>query len=96
MSHNKPMLISRLQLKPLTGRTHQLRLHCASVDGLNLPIIGDRLYGKNHIRLCSDFRPDLPGLSAEKEGRMMLHAASLSFVHPGHQKRLTIDSAVPF
>ncbi|ANV85415.1 RNA pseudouridine synthase [Picosynechococcus sp. PCC 7003] len=37
----------RLKLKPITGRTHQLRVHCAHPDGLNNPILGDRLYG-NH------------------------------------------------
>ncbi|ANV88555.1 RluA family pseudouridine synthase [Picosynechococcus sp. PCC 7117] len=35
----------RLKLKPITGRTHQLRVHCAHPDGLNNPILGDRLYG---------------------------------------------------
>ena len=37
--------ISRLALKPVTGRTHQLRVHCANPDGLGLPMIGDELYG---------------------------------------------------
>ena len=37
--------ISRLALKPVTGRTHQLRVHCAHPDGLGLPMIGDELYG---------------------------------------------------
>jgi tRNA pseudouridine32 synthase/23S rRNA pseudouridine746 synthase len=32
-------------LKPLTGRTHQLRVHCAHPEGLGHPISGDRLYG---------------------------------------------------
>lgn len=32
-------------LRPLTGRTHQLRLHCAHADGLAMPILGDPLYG---------------------------------------------------
>ena len=31
---------------PQTGRTHQLRVHAAHPTGLNAPIIGDRLYGK--------------------------------------------------
>ncbi|MBV5260321.1 RluA family pseudouridine synthase [Synechococcus moorigangaii CMS01] len=35
----------RLKLKPITGRTHQLRVHCAHPDGLHNPILGDRLYG---------------------------------------------------
>jgi len=36
---------SRLHLFPLTGRTHQLRVHVAHPAGLGLPIIGDELYG---------------------------------------------------
>ena len=34
-----------VMLKPLTGRTHQLRVHCAHPDGLGMPILGDPLYG---------------------------------------------------
>ena len=34
-----------VQLHPLTGRTHQLRVHCAHQLGLNCPILGDTLYG---------------------------------------------------
>ena len=42
-----------LELSPLTGRTHQLRVHRAHPDGLASPIVGDRLYGTtNHPRLC--------------------------------------------
>lgn len=40
-----------LYLYPHTGRTHQLRVHCAHQDGLHLPIIGDDLYGKKSNRL---------------------------------------------
>ena len=36
---------TRLELRPLTGRTHQLRVHCAHPLGLSCPIIGDSLYG---------------------------------------------------
>ncbi|ARN77228.1 RNA pseudouridine synthase [Nonlabens spongiae] len=36
---------------PITGRTHQLRVHAAHKDGLNCPIIGDDLYGKRADRL---------------------------------------------
>lgn len=38
-------------LYPLTGRTHQLRVHCAHHDGLNAPIVGDELYGTPADRL---------------------------------------------
>ena len=34
-----------VDLYPLTGRTHQLRVHAAHPDGLNAPVAGDRLYG---------------------------------------------------
>ncbi|MBR4378800.1 MAG: RluA family pseudouridine synthase [Prevotella sp.] len=37
----------RVRLFPLTGRTHQLRIHCAHPDGLNRPILGDPLYGNS-------------------------------------------------
>ncbi|WP_153448960.1 RluA family pseudouridine synthase [Vibrio algicola] len=42
---------SKVYLYPKTGRTHQLRVHCAHIDGLNLPILGDDLYGKKANRL---------------------------------------------
>lgn len=54
---------TRIALYPQTGRTHQLRVHCAHADGLGIPIVGDRLYGT-------------------PAGRLMLHAESISFVHP--------------
>ncbi len=41
----------RINLYPHTGRTHQLRVHCAHADGLNNPIKGDELYGKRADRL---------------------------------------------
>ena len=40
-----------LELRPITGRTHQLRVHCAHPLGLGNPIVGDRLYGKPAERL---------------------------------------------
>lgn len=43
---------TRVRLYPITGRTHQLRVHCAHPDGLNTPIVGDELYGTPAHRLC--------------------------------------------
>src|SRR5690554_120892 len=37
--------MTRIELTPITGRTHQLRVHCAHSKGLNTPIKGDDLYG---------------------------------------------------
>jgi tRNA pseudouridine32 synthase/23S rRNA pseudouridine746 synthase len=42
---------TRIYLYPVTGRTHQLRVHCAFTDGLNTPILGDDLYGLKQDRL---------------------------------------------
>lgn len=42
---------ARVYLFPKTGRTHQLRVHCAHSEGLNTPIVGDDLYGTRANRL---------------------------------------------
>lgn len=57
-----------LELKPLTGRTHQLRVHCA--EGLGTPILGDGKYGGAAAHL--------DGLS----GTLHLHARALRLPHP--------------
>lgn len=55
-----------VRLIPLTGRTHQLRVHCAHRQGLGNPIRGDRLYGQRADRLylhaeCLEFVHPLTG-----------------------------------
>jgi tRNA pseudouridine32 synthase/23S rRNA pseudouridine746 synthase len=42
---------TKVLLTPHTGRTHQLRVHCAHAQGLNMPIVGDDLYGTRGRRL---------------------------------------------
>lgn len=42
---------TRVHFYPITGRTHQLRVHAAHKNGLNAPILGDDLYGKKQNRL---------------------------------------------
>ncbi|MNK97722.1 Ribosomal large subunit pseudouridine synthase A [compost metagenome] len=42
---------TKVRFFPLTGRTHQLRVHAAHPDGLNCPILGDDLYGQKANRL---------------------------------------------
>jgi tRNA pseudouridine32 synthase/23S rRNA pseudouridine746 synthase len=46
-----PGKIALVEFEPLTGRTHQIRVHAAHRDGLNVPILGDRLYGRPAARL---------------------------------------------
>ena len=42
---------TRIHFQPITGRTHQLRVHAAHALGLNHPIVGDDLYGQRSSRL---------------------------------------------
>lgn len=71
--------ITRMHFQPVTGRTHQLRVHSAHPKGLGLPILDDPLYG-----------------NGADPGKMKLHAAKLSFVHPVTGKQLTFNSPIPF
>jgi len=57
-----------LELTPLTGRTHQLRIHCAHVGS---GIIGDSLYGQDQLEVLG-----------QDGKRLLLHAHQLSFPHP--------------
>ena len=61
---------------PLTGRTHQLRVHAAHPDGLNAPIVGDRLYGGKGFPVTG------------YGSRLMLHAAEIRFIHPVTQEEM--------
>lgn len=72
---------SLVELAPLTGRRHQLRRHLAH---LRHPIIGDINYGDNKQ---NPFFIKRFGFK-----RLMLHAKSLSFIHPVTQQNLTIDA----
>jgi 23S rRNA pseudouridine1911/1915/1917 synthase len=66
-----------LRVRLETGRTHQIRVHLAAID---LPVAGDRLYGK---------RGEL-GLE-----RQFLHAARLAFPHPFSGERVEVRSELP-
>ena len=58
--------LSLLEVEPKTGRTHQIRVHLASIGH---PIVGDRLYGTKESRVKSQ----------AMGARLMLHALSLEF-----------------
>jgi len=75
--------ISLLELKPETGRTHQLRVHLSEIGH---PIVGDPLYGRA--------RAAPEGLSQILAGMkfQLLHAGKLSFLHPKSKKRLSFES----
>ena len=86
--------VTRVELIPHTGRTHQLRVHAAhphvttvgemgtldpaETPGLGLPIVGDELYSENPTT------------------RLMLHASMLTIYHPMTGKQLTFTAPIPF
>ncbi len=65
--------LSYIQAEPLTGRTHQIRVHLSESG---YPIVGDKLYGINK------YSDKYLKLISTKASRQMLHAYSLSFNHP--------------
>ncbi len=73
--------LTRVELTPETGRTHQLRIHCQL---LGHPILGCDLYGGLL----------LPG--TEQTPRLMLHASELRFVHPVSKEPIHGRNTSPF
>jgi 23S rRNA pseudouridine1911/1915/1917 synthase len=73
-----------------TGRTHQIRVH--SKD-LNLPVVGDPLYNRQHM-LPQSFSKDITA-QISSIGRQMLHAKSLGFEHPTTRKKLSFTAPLP-
>ena len=71
---------------PITGRTHQLRVHSAHTLGLGSPILGDMLYGGQ----CTAFQDS----TEPSPKRLHLHARSLSFTHPTTGEALTFSSDI--
>ncbi|MHA7813367.1 MAG: RluA family pseudouridine synthase [Phycisphaerales bacterium] len=87
--------VTRVELEPRTGRTHQLRVHAAhphvttvgtrgqkddaETTGLGHPIVGDELYG-----------------DPSNADRLMLHASMLTIHHPRTGKQMTFKASDPF
>lgn len=79
-THNSQLAL--LELIPLTGRTHQIRVH---LKYLGHPIVGDSFYaGRKRAREDRKFCP-----------RLFLHANFLEFNHPVNGKRLSFESPLP-
>lgn len=70
---------SLILCEPITGRTHQLRIH---LSAMGHPILGDIQYGK---RFRCPLHPE----------RQLLHAYSIAFIHPKTQQPIFVESPIP-
>lgn len=83
--------LSLVELDLKTGRTHQIRVHCAAIDH---PIIGDPVYFKRRLRKALQADADWSRL-IKNTSRQMLHARRLAFAHPANEKPLAFEAPVP-
>jgi tRNA pseudouridine32 synthase / 23S rRNA pseudouridine746 synthase len=70
---------TRVLLRPITGRSHQLRVHLAAIGH---PILGDTLYAPIEVQTQS--------------ARLLLHASSLTLMHPATGQTMQFESPPPF
>ncbi|HBU7567119.1 TPA: RluA family pseudouridine synthase [Enterobacter cloacae] len=81
LHQNAAMPLTRVELTPETGRTHQLRIHCQL---LGHPILGCDLYGGRTWH------------GSGTTPRLMLHASQLNFIHPVSGEPVNARHAAPF
>lgn len=85
LAYHAEAQVTLVQLQPITGRSHQLRVHLAH-EGY--PILGDRLYTPLPMQQSR-------GFGKHYTGQMLLHATQLIFQHPLTQQRVDIQSLPP-
>lgn len=73
---------SLISASPITGRTHQIRVHCQSAG---FPILGDDKYGDNYIN---------KQLSAKGYKRLFLHSHSLEFEDPFNKEQIKVQAPI--
>lgn len=84
-----------VECRPLTGRTHQLRIHLAAAGA---PILNDPFYGDPELKLLlSDLKRGYKGRDDEKPliGRLALHASELTLKHPVTREPVTLRAPLP-
>ncbi len=78
--------VTLLEVDLKTGRTHQIRVHCAAIRH---PVLGDQVYGnRSKISVKSSNKEELPILVS----RHMLHAWKISFDHPATNKKMEFEA----
>ncbi len=87
-----------LELEPVTGRTNQLRIHCAQMGH---PIVGDEMYGNFELRIANfemkaGARDEQSAIrNSQFEIRLCLHASKLAFHHPANGDWISFSSPPP-
>jgi RluA family pseudouridine synthase len=83
-----------VEVKPHTGRTHQIRIHLSAIG---LPILADPLYGSGGWFFLSSIKRNYKSSGEEKPllARTALHAFSLSLIHPATSKKMSIEAPMP-
>jgi RluA family pseudouridine synthase len=84
LGYSPAQRLSLIEIELITGKTHQIRVQCAS---RHLPIVGDDVYG--------DFELNRRLRKESGIKRLMLHARSLMMAHPVTAKMLTIEAELP-
>jgi 23S rRNA pseudouridine1911/1915/1917 synthase len=81
-------LASLIEVNLKTGRTHQIRVHCAAIKH---PVLGDRVYGPRKRGKNVAYNDNLFGMVS----RQMLHAWRIALTHPATEEMVSFEAPIP-
>lgn len=82
---------TRLRLRLETGRTHQIRVHMASIHH---PLLGDNQYGGKRLKMLPGADEDLANMLRNYR-HQALHAVHIEFAHPKTKENMSFDVPIP-
>ncbi len=83
---------SLVEIRIITGRTHQIRVHCAA---LGKPVVGDRVYGGKWTKKKKHFAGAETFALLQSAPRQMLHSWRLAFTHPVTGRSIILTAPLP-
>ncbi|MGQ9519419.1 MAG: RluA family pseudouridine synthase [Candidatus Fervidibacter sp.] len=83
-----------LEIKPITGRTHQIRVH---LQYLGLPVVGDEVYNgrSKALRVARELKRNELTVAIQSLEGQALHAWKLTFTHPRTGEKIAIEAPLP-